>query len=606
MELILRLAAPDEDFNYDTNLSLIDILDKYLLDFSFESILNLIIPALSKLNYLECQNKKELYYTYIIALSYAISDKRLKNNYQNHIITIFTRTNAILIINYIYYRKDKFRNKKIELKDLYYLLLIINDIENKTSSNLSTISIKPKKINSDDALKIAASLIKSNGFQNISLLRFPNVDRSYKIINELLKTKEGISCNTDYINKYGFDIKEYFRITWATYHFMYLNYENNNFSNIIDFNQLFNTIVKKDSQEQKLKQAFTKVFDKLSSFPTAATEDDITLYNTGFLWYNNIKKIGKDKYLILDIGLFITAAFTNIFLTFEAPYLSIIQNTNISKNANPLRSEALGICFETFCNELMSKFSDKKDLNRFYKSKKGQNKNEIADIFFRIKDSLFFIECKAGYLKYQDIVNKTPEDLINNIFNKYGGQYIDETNYKNLPSNQRKGTVQIIHNYVKLNDALIKNDFSIYENGIELENELKTIKKVYGIVLIEEPYLSSEGLNTVLYLRNKPVTNKLFSKRFYAPIYVYVNDLYKIIYNEDKINNKELTFESAISNYLAILESRKIPQKFYSFHSFIVNEYNAPIEISKKDNNDLLKKIMNEIYESVGLPLPNE
>ena len=229
-----------------------------------------------------------------------------------------------------------------------------------STPDLTTLPTNKKKLTSNDIKKIAANLIKSNGFQNISLLRLPNVDRSYKMINELLKTKEGMKCNNDFKNKYGFDIHEYFRITCVTYHFMYQNYMNNKFSNIIDFDSLFNNLVSKTSPEQQLKQAFIKVFEKLCSYPTTPTANDICLYNTGYLWYNNIRKIKDETYQIIDIGLFITAAFTNIFLTFEDPYLSILQKTSATSTTNSLRANALGNCFENFCIELFNNFLQKK------------------------------------------------------------------------------------------------------------------------------------------------------------------------------------------------------------------------------------------------------
>ena len=162
-----------------------------------------------------------------------------------------------------------------------------------------------------------------------------------------------------------------------------------------------------------------------------------------------------------------------------------------------------------------------------------------------------------------------------------------------------------MHNYVRLNEALKNNDLTIYQNSTELENELKTINNVYGIVLIEEPYLSSFGLNNVLFKYNYIVTKKLYSKIFYPPIYVYVNDLYKIIYNKDPVNGEKLTFENAIKEYLNFLRDKSIPQNLYSFHDYLVNEWEVPVEIGEKESKKLMQTIMNDIYKSVGLSAPN-
>lgn len=605
MDIILRIDAKLEKLNYDKKLSLIEILDKYLLKFSFDSIYNLIVTNLSRLNYYESQNNTALYDRFLLSLTNAIANNKFRNNYNGKLITIFTRTNALLIINYIFYKKNNLGSQIITLQDLFELLLILNDFEQLNTPDLSKVTSTLKNITEDDILKISASLIKANGFQNISHLRFPNIDRSDKLINSLLQESEGIKCNNEFISRYGFDIKEYFRICWATYLFLYENYSNNNFTNIIDFNTTFNRLISKNDPEQKLKASFVKVFEKLCSFSTKATENDITLYNTSFLWNNNIQKIGTEKYRIVDIGLFITSVFTNIFLTFEDPYLTNLSKTN-SQKSNPLRSLALGTCFENYCTELTTNFDHKKVLNNYYKKQKGQlKKNEIADIFFRIGDTLFFVECKAGYLKYADLVNSSSTDLINIILKKFGGQYVDEIQYKNLPSCEKKGPIQIMHNYYKLNEALESNDFSIYDDGENLKKELENIKKVYGIVLIEEPYLSSIGLNTLLYKYNLKAVQSFKKKRFYPPIYVHVNDLYKIIYNEEIINGKKLTFEKAIKNYLTTLHDNEMPKKFYSFNDYLMNVWHAPIEFGEEENDNLIRKVMNEIYEAVGLEPPN-
>ena len=605
MDLILRIDAKLEDIKYDKNLTLIEILDLYLSEYSFDSIFNLIETDLCKLNYYGCQNDSHLYYKFLIDRTCQIANNRFKNNYNGKIITLLTRTNIVLIINYIFLKKENLGTKEIKSRDLYELLLIINDFEQQNSPDLKTITSTLKTINDTDILKISASLIKSNGIINISHLRFPNIDRSSKMIEALLKEPEGIKCNNIFIAQHGYDIKEFFRICWATYLFLYENYCKNDFSNIIDFNTTFNRLITKDDPQQKLKSCFIKVFDKMCSSATTASINDITLYNTNYLWKNNIQKIGNEKYRIIDIGLFITSVFTNIFLTFEDPYLSTLASTNLK--SNPLRSLALGTCFEKYCSDLTMNFEHRKVLNNYYKLQKGQTKrNEIADILFRIGDTLFFIECKAGYLNINDITNSTSSDLIKSILKKFGGQYVDEAQYKSLPSNERKGTIQIMHNYFKLNEAIKNKNFSIYDDPEGLKTELDNIRKVYGIVLIEEPYLSSIGLNTLLYRYNLPAVQKFTEKHFYPPIYVHVNDLYKIIYNEDLIKGRKLTFEKAIKNYLTTLHDNEMPSKFYSFNDYLMNIWHTPIEFGEEDNTKLIKKTMNELYESVGLEPPNK
>lgn len=163
-----------------------------------------------------------------------------------------------------------------------------------------------------------------------------------------------------------------------------------------------------------------------------------------------------------------------------------------------------------------------------------------------------------------------------------------------------------MHNYYKLNNALEENNFSIYDDPIGLEKELKTIHNIYGIVLIEEPYLSSFALNSILYMYNNESAKSFNMKTFYPPIFVYVSDLYKIIYNENIIEKKELTFEEAIKGYIKILADNTNLNKIMTFNDYLMTEWNCPVEFGVEDSEKLTKSILNEVYKASGIDEPND
>ncbi len=601
MQFYQRISAKHENFTNDDALSIIDILDKYLLKFSYDSIYKIITENLAREHfYQQCYTGRELY-DYSIKITKLIEKNRFTNKLAEPRV-LLTRANSLLILNYINYKKNNLGNTTIDYSDLYYLLLDLNKIEEDDTPDIRDVK-RIKDLTENDIYNLVANCIKPMGLQNTGTFNLPNIDRNYKLIEYLLTTSEGINCNNDFIQKYGFDILEYTRITYFTYLFIYTAYSNNDFSNIIDFNKIFNSLITPNSPEYKLIQSFNNVYNKLSSSQNQISINNIKFYDTLYLWSNNIIKIGTDKFKVTDIGLYTNAAFCNVYFQFEEPYLTNLQNSGQSQN-NQLRSKALGDGFEFFCNSLLNKLPHKNSINNIYQQKKAKGNNEIADIFFNIGDTLFYIECKAGFLAVNDIISLTPTDLLNKIFKKYGGKYIDETHYTNLPSNEKKGVLQIIHNYSILDEAIKNNNYSIY-NIIEPEKFFKKIKKIYGIVLVQEPYLSTIGLNTLLYMYNKKPLDNFNSKQFNPPIIIHINDLYKIINAENKPHEQKLTFEKAIKNYITTLHDNERQRKFYSFNNFIVEKWKYPNEINQEEYDKMCKTRLNELYSSVGLPIPN-
>lgn len=601
MDIYLRLKAGEEDFHDDDGMSLIDILDKYLSDYSYESIYEIVTNFLTREHFYSQSYKGIELRDFNMEITRNITNGRLSKETNVAVPVLLTRTNSILLLNYISYKKSNMGCNKIAYSDLYYLLLDINEREESTYTTIPKVS-SIKLIDEAIQFDFVCSMVKCNGLQNISTLRLPNIDRNYKLIKNIISTQIGNQCNNEFSQKFGFDIDTFLRITYFSYLLLYMKYSQNDFSNIIDINSIFNSIIPQNSPEQKLKLSFQEVLSSLSSRKTNATINNIKLYDTEYLWNNNIEEISPGVYRITDIGLFVTAAFTNIFLTFEEPHLSIIQANNTSAN-NILRNKALGDSFEDLCNSILDKTPYKKDISKYYKTKKGQTQKEIADSVFRIGDSLFFIECKAGYLSVNKITNLSPTDLLELIKKKFGGKYIDETHYQSLPGNEKKGVLQIMHNFSILNKAFETNDFSIYENDCQI-NELKKIKNIYGIVLVQESYLSIPGLNALIHLYNKAKVKSFAKKNFHTPFFVHINDLYKIFNSAGEKQNKKLTFEKAIKQYSTCIHDNT-KRKMYSFNDYLASDWNHPNEINTEEYDKMCKNMLNELYLSAGLSTPN-
>lgn len=579
MNLFTRISAKDVSFHSEEK-DLDCLLKKYLTPYSKESILNMMINYQSR-DHFYSQNPNILkLINYNLFLTNKISNFRIRNLfycYNNPVL--LTRANALLIETYVLTSKDQFGTEEITYDKLLELLLLINEEDSK-----SELGLKPNQSLTTDILeKLVQSIIRSFNLIECAKLRIPDLNRNYDLITQLLQTEEGIECDKLFTKISNIDILRYISIGYVFYCLLWTNFTDNNFSNIINLDSLFDGIT---SDELKLKKLMQDVLDKLCG--TTTTENiNYKLYDTSYIWNHNIRKLSENKYQVIDIGLFVSNFIKNNFLTFESPFLNCPEKKEHDKNLY-LRCVALSKVFEKQANDIFHSLKNVSYLDNHY-----TNGEEISDCVFNINDSLFFVECKSGFLPVTKFAKGSEIDILKEIFKKFGGKYTPKPpkgSGSKKEENKRKGLLQIIDNFIMLDNW----DESLY-NKKEV-NIIKTAQKVFGIVFVEETAISVPALNKLIYSYNQEKIKELSSKHFFAPIFIHINDMHKILHSETNLN-----FPDVLESYLEALSKDYLG----SFNDFLIDYCGNPIEVNDAEHSLLVKEMMNKVYTGAGLHKPN-
>lgn len=580
--LCVRLSASNFSFSFDNTKSTEFYLEKYLLNFSKESIQKIMLTFLRTefFSQFDRTGNKLIHHNNYLLHSIAggkiFSVPPMK---QPFCPTIFTIEDARLILSFTYTCKKKFGTNTLKLTDLFELLIILHEkIESEykidTTNEITTMK------------GVISSSLKSFGTIENSKFNIPEFNKNIKLLKEILNQPEGKECNQLFAQEYGFDIKFYIGIAYTIFSVLYFDS-----SSIFNIDKFF-SIITINSPEQKIKQSFEKFINSLIN--NNVEEFSNELYDTSYLWFHNFEKLDDNSLLIKDLGIYTSYFINNLFITFESPFLNSDEKKKNNTNLN-LRSNVLGTAFEHQVKNELIKISGINFLQNIYTGK--YENDEISDLVFNIGDTLFLGECKAGFLSVRETITQSGDKILEKILKKFGGKFESEDSYKKLKKEERKGILQIIHNYSIINSEFENSFKNIQHNDQKI---FQKIKNVYGIVFVQENHLSVFALNRLLYLYNNEYVELFKNTNFHPPIFINIIDIYKII-NSGKNSGNQINFKDAIVSYIENLKNGYVD----SFNSFLINAYNYPQEADDKEHKKIVKELLNEVYSGSGLPMPN-
>lgn len=590
MNLFMRLSYSELDSKFIKPGDVFDVFADDFENINHMIVFDFAIQNLAIYNYFQNSDESEpdLFLNHFYSLSKEFMDKG-KLDYSNEKtgFTIITQQNLYILLKYIFslpYQLQPTNELSSDLKffqeNIAKILLKINCYFDNNLANQ-----KSKVLHKESDVKLLlADYFRDNLFYKNSYFAETELLRNYELIKSMLDSEEGNIANDLFLEKYKISIIDYMKIGLIIYFTLLDKYRRCDFKNIID--------LKKDFLD-KYKDIPNLFFDKFKLFFETQLNDlqykisdNESIYDFYFLWDRPFLKIEDQKYTILDIGIFTDKIFKNTFIFFESEFLQNIDLKKKKANLN-LRSNILGDTFENYVVNFLTNNLKIKSVDHL---NKNQNE-EITDCILYDDKTLLFIEIKAGLLPVKKLYSNTDFDnIINEISDKFGLLYDYNELYTKSSGKKAKGIVQLFKIYKKILTEEYKTEFNTDLNYI-----MNSKKNIISAVIVQDSSLSCMLLNRYVYLVNKMQLEK-FNKsenksfRFYTPIFISVNDLYRFNTNSEVFVNSVLEYSRSVMNKANIK----------SFDEYVLSKYNFLIENRYFNFDSFFGEIFSEFPNSLA------